>query len=398
MRLGPDSLDQRLSGLRRHRPGAGRPCRRSLVSGTASELNDLLAAGELDVSVVSAVEYARNAAGVSPAAGSRHQLRRPGAQRRALLPQAGGRAGRPHGAAHRPRPAPRCSCSSCSAAIAGRSTPRFATVRAEATDLAALAGFPHEAVLVIGDAALHAGGPPRRIRSGWTWAPHGRSGPGCPSSLRCGPPAATPPAPEVQRVHERLLESRRWGLAHLDRAGRRRGRATGVSGAGLPRLPRRPGLRAVVPPPRRAHRFLPPPGAGWPGAGWVALVYLGRVSDCHDMTVVDRTSSEFSELSRALRAAELARAGPAGRCRAVAAPPRARGHLHHRPEHQLHQRLRGRLRFLRVLSASQARRRLRAALRGDRPQDRRVQGHRRRADPAAGRAQPVHPVRAGIST
>jgi len=33
-----------------------------LVSGTASELNDLLAAGELQVSVVSAVEYARNAA------------------------------------------------------------------------------------------------------------------------------------------------------------------------------------------------------------------------------------------------------------------------------------------------------------------------------------------------
>src|SRR5688500_19704133 len=33
-----------------------------VVSGTASDLNDLLAAGELDVSVVSAVEYARNAA------------------------------------------------------------------------------------------------------------------------------------------------------------------------------------------------------------------------------------------------------------------------------------------------------------------------------------------------
>src|SRR6476619_8100366 len=33
-----------------------------LVTGTASELNDLLAAGELQVSVVSAVEYARNAA------------------------------------------------------------------------------------------------------------------------------------------------------------------------------------------------------------------------------------------------------------------------------------------------------------------------------------------------
>ena len=33
-----------------------------LVSGTASELNDLLAAGALQLSVVSAVEYARNAA------------------------------------------------------------------------------------------------------------------------------------------------------------------------------------------------------------------------------------------------------------------------------------------------------------------------------------------------
>ena len=33
-----------------------------LVSGTASELNELLAAGALQVSVVSAVEYARNSA------------------------------------------------------------------------------------------------------------------------------------------------------------------------------------------------------------------------------------------------------------------------------------------------------------------------------------------------
>src|SRR5262245_25744093 len=38
------------------------PLAAELVSGTASELNDLLAAAELDVSVVSAVEYARNAA------------------------------------------------------------------------------------------------------------------------------------------------------------------------------------------------------------------------------------------------------------------------------------------------------------------------------------------------
>ena len=38
------------------------PVPADLVTGTASELNDLLAAGELDVSAVSAVEYARNAA------------------------------------------------------------------------------------------------------------------------------------------------------------------------------------------------------------------------------------------------------------------------------------------------------------------------------------------------
>ena len=38
------------------------PIGAELVTGTASELNDLLAAGELDASVVSAVEYARNAA------------------------------------------------------------------------------------------------------------------------------------------------------------------------------------------------------------------------------------------------------------------------------------------------------------------------------------------------
>src|SRR3954463_2702837 len=37
------------------------PLSGELVSGTASELNDLLAAGELQVSAVSAVEYARNA-------------------------------------------------------------------------------------------------------------------------------------------------------------------------------------------------------------------------------------------------------------------------------------------------------------------------------------------------
>ncbi|MHC4448453.1 MAG: MqnA/MqnD/SBP family protein, partial [Planctomycetota bacterium] len=37
------------------------PVEAELVTGTPAELNGLLAAGELDVAVVSAVEYARNA-------------------------------------------------------------------------------------------------------------------------------------------------------------------------------------------------------------------------------------------------------------------------------------------------------------------------------------------------
>ncbi len=37
------------------------PVEAELVTGTPTDLNGLLAAGELDISVVSAVEYARNA-------------------------------------------------------------------------------------------------------------------------------------------------------------------------------------------------------------------------------------------------------------------------------------------------------------------------------------------------
>ena len=65
------------------------PVSAELVTGTAAELNDLLAAGELDVSVVSAVEYARDAAEYHLLPGPRDLLRRARAQRRALQPAAG---------------------------------------------------------------------------------------------------------------------------------------------------------------------------------------------------------------------------------------------------------------------------------------------------------------------
>ena len=124
-----------------------------LVSGTASELNDLLAAGELQVSVVSAVEYARDAA--------RYQL----------LPDLAITADGPvHSVMLFSRVPPeqldgrlvlRTASSRTSVLLlellcrhVWQVAPRFAQVRAEAADLAALDGFPHDAVLVISDAAL----------------------------------------------------------------------------------------------------------------------------------------------------------------------------------------------------------------------------------------------------
>ena len=122
--------------------------------------------------------------------------------------------------------------------------PRFATVRAEPADLDALARFPHEAVLVIGDAALLLAA--RRALSAcrWTWARRGRSGPGCRSSSRCGRRGGSADQAAVRAVHARLLASRDWGLAHLDLLADQAWATTGIARAGLPRLSRRPGLCA----------------------------------------------------------------------------------------------------------------------------------------------------------
>src|ERR1044072_5326581 len=129
------------------------PVEAELITGTAAELNDLLAAGGLDVSVVSAVEYARNAAAYH------------------LLPDLAITSDGPvHSVvlfSRRPVHALdgatvlRSASSRTSVLLLEllcrhrwRVRPKFATVRAESSDLAALSGFPHEAVLVIGDAAL----------------------------------------------------------------------------------------------------------------------------------------------------------------------------------------------------------------------------------------------------
>jgi chorismate dehydratase len=198
-----------------------------LVSGTAADLNDLLAAGELDVSVVSAVEYARNAAAYH------------------LLPDLAITCDGPvHSVALCSR-RPVAELSDCTILLTASSrtsvlllellcrhrwgiAPRFATVRAEAGDLAGLSGFPHEAVLVIGDAALMLTAQqtyPYKIDLGAEW----KAWTGLPFVFAVWAARREAPVAGVGRIHQALLESRAWGIEHLDELAADAAAATGVA-------------------------------------------------------------------------------------------------------------------------------------------------------------------------
>ncbi len=198
-----------------------------IVSGTASELNDLLAAGELQVSVVSAVEYAKNAAAYH------------------LLPDLAITCDGPvHSVAlFSRRPVEDLSGQTVLVTASSRTSvllldllcrhrwnvrPRFATARAEAPDLTSLAGLPHEAVLVIGDAALMLAAQcryPVRLDLGAEW----HAWTGLPFVFAVWAARREAGLSAVQVVHERLIQSRAWGLAHLDELAADAARATGVS-------------------------------------------------------------------------------------------------------------------------------------------------------------------------
>src|SRR2546428_7173933 len=199
-----------------------------LVTGTPSELNDLLVAGELDVSVISAIEYARHAKDL------------------VLLPDLAISCDGPvrsvalfsKRAVERLDQATVLLTASSRTSVAlldllcrdvWRVRPRFAQARAEASDLDALAGLPHEAVLVIGDPALLLAARGRgtyahRVDLGEAW----KQWTGLPfvfavwAARRGADPAA------VRATHEALLASRAWGLAHLDLLAERAARVTGV--------------------------------------------------------------------------------------------------------------------------------------------------------------------------
>jgi len=198
-----------------------------LVTGTASELNDLLAAGELDVSAVSAVEYARNAAAYH------------------LLPNLAITCDGPlHSVAlFSRRPIEELSDATVLLSASSRTSvlllellcrhrwkiaPRFATARAEAMDLESLAGLPHEAVLVIGDAALLLTARrdyPIKLDLGGEW----HAWTGLPFVFAVWAARREALAEPVRAVHESLLESRAWGLSHIDELAADAARRTGVA-------------------------------------------------------------------------------------------------------------------------------------------------------------------------
>ena len=186
----------------------------------------------------------------------------------------------------------------------------------------------------------------------------------------------------VRDVHRALLASRKWGLAHLGDLAERASEATGVERGRLPRVPGGARLRPLVPAPGRPHRFPAPARGARRGAGRHALLPGSRL-----------TVSEATELLELYERAPLVELG------ALADAERRRRH----PDGIVTYIVDRNINYTNVCVADckfcAFYRRpkhaggLHPVVRGDRPEDRRGQGDRRGADPDAGRAQPVHPVR-----
>ncbi len=208
-----------------------------LVTGTPSELNGLLAAAELDVSVVSTVEYARNASAYH------------------LLPDLAISCDGPvrSVALFSHKPAEELDGATVLVSESSRTSvyllellcsdvwgvrPTLVEARTEPSDIDVLETLPHDAVLVIGDGALLLAA--RHLYEhhydlgeqwkNWTglpfvfavWAAR-RAGGSTENPSR----AAVKVVP-VQQVHEALLASREWGLDHLDQLAAEAGQRTGI--------------------------------------------------------------------------------------------------------------------------------------------------------------------------
>ena len=202
------------------------PAPRTVISATAAELNDLLAAGELDLSVISAVEYARDAAAYH------------------LLPDLAISCDGPvHSVAiFSNRPVAELNGATVLRTASSRTShlllellcrhvwrvaPNFVTARAEANDLAGLESLPHDAVLVIGDAALHlraSGIYPVCEDLGAVW----KEWTGLPFVFAVWAARRDADRDGALAVHQALLESRRWGVQHLDLIAEEASARTGI--------------------------------------------------------------------------------------------------------------------------------------------------------------------------
>lgn len=205
----------------------------TLVDGAPSELNARIARGDLDVSVVSAVEYARdsNRYVLLPdlAVSCDGPVRSVMLFSRRRAEDLGGR----HVLVSR--------SSMTSAALlellfenVWRCAPRFVPGDAELSDVRRFEREEHDARLVIGDAALLLGagapGAPQytyvydlgAIWKEWT---------GLPFVFAVWVALRSTPVKPALAVHAALIESRDWGLSHLDELARQASAATGVAQA-----------------------------------------------------------------------------------------------------------------------------------------------------------------------
>ena len=202
-----------------------------LVDGVPSALNSAMAAGGLDVSVISAVEYARDAA------------------RYLLLPDLAISCDGPVRSVmlFSRRPAETLDharvlvsrSSMTSVALlqlmfehVWRSNPAFVPADAEIADLARSGAERHDARLIIGDAALLlssgtsalAADYPYVYDLGDVW----KQWTGLPFVFAVWVAQRTTPVASALALHAQLIQSRDWGLAHLDQLAAQAAVATGV--------------------------------------------------------------------------------------------------------------------------------------------------------------------------
>ncbi len=197
-----------------------------LVTGTPTELNGLLAAGQLDVAVVSAVEYARNAAAYQ------------------LLPDLAISCDGPvrSVALFAERDVRELDGATVLVSASSRTSvhllellaqdvwqvrPKLVEARTEAQDLGELEALPHEGVLVIGDAALILAAEGRyayRYDLGEEW----KAWTGLPFVFAVWAARRETDHDRVAAVHRALLASRAWGLAHLDLLAEEASHSTGI--------------------------------------------------------------------------------------------------------------------------------------------------------------------------